>query len=139
MAQPYVGEIRMFAGNFAPVGWMICDGSLLAISDNDTLFTAIGTTYGGDGQTTFAIPDLQGRAPIHQGNGFTEGEKAGVEDVTLTINQIPVHTHSLLGTSSSASVAVQPQNAASSRGVMVTRAPAARSTGCFRSTGGSRT
>ena len=103
MAQPYVGEIRMFAGNFAPVGWMICDGSLLAIADNDTLFTAIGTTYGGDGQTTFAIPDLQGRAPIHQGNGFTEGEKAGVEDVTLTINQIPVHTHSLLGTSSSAS------------------------------------
>ena len=70
MAQPYVGEIRMFAGNFAPAGWMFCEGQLLPISENETLFNLIGTTYGGDGQKTFALPDLRGRIPIHQGNGF---------------------------------------------------------------------
>lgn len=93
MGQPYVGEIRMFAGNFAPVGWAFCNGALLAISDYSTLFNLIGTTYGGDGQTTFALPDLQGRLPVHMGNGFTVGQKAGVETVTLTASQIPVHTH----------------------------------------------
>ena len=71
MAQPYVGEIRMFAGNFAPAGWMFCDGQLLPISENETLFNLIGTTYGGDGQQTFALPDLRGRVPVHQGNGTT--------------------------------------------------------------------
>ena len=70
MAQPYVGEIRMFAGNFAPAGWMFCEGQLLPISENETLFNLIGTTYGGDGQSTFALPDLRGRIPVHQGNGF---------------------------------------------------------------------
>jgi microcystin-dependent protein len=98
MAQPYVGEIRMFAGNFAPAGWMFCEGQLLAISENETLFNLIGTTYGGDGQSTFALPDFQGRVPIHQGSGFTLADKAGVEEVTLTTNQIPVHTHALLAT-----------------------------------------
>ena len=93
MAQPYVGEIRMFAGNFAPVGWLFCEGQLLPISENDTLFTLIGTTYGGDGQETFALPDLRGRIPIHQGNGFILGETGGAEDVTLTVNQIPAHAH----------------------------------------------
>jgi microcystin-dependent protein len=96
MAQPYVGEIRMFAGNFAPAGWMFCEGQLLPISENETLFQLIGTTYGGDGQETFALPDLRGRIPIHQGNGFTLAETGGVEQVTLTVPQIPAHNHALL-------------------------------------------
>jgi microcystin-dependent protein len=98
MAQPYVGEIRMFAGNFAPAGWMFCEGQLLPISDNETLFNLIGTTYGGDGQSTFALPDLRGRLPIHQGNGFTLAETGGVEEVTLTVSQIPAHSHPFLAT-----------------------------------------
>ena len=100
MAQPYVGEIRMFAGNFAPAGWMFCEGQLLPISENETLFQLIGTTYGGDGQSTFALPDLRGRVPLHQGNGFTLAETGGVETVTLTVSQTPVHSHPLLATSS---------------------------------------
>lgn len=102
MAQPYVGEIRMFAGNFAPAGWMFCEGQILPISENDTLFQLIGTTYGGDGQETFALPDLQSRLPIHQGQGpglsqnYILAEAAGAEEVTLTTNQIPVHNHALL-------------------------------------------
>lgn len=97
MAQPYVGEIRMFAGNFAPAGWMFCEGQLLPISENETLFQLIGTTYGGDGQSTFALPDLRGRIPIHQGNGFILAETGGAEEITLTVNQIPAHSHPLLG------------------------------------------
>jgi microcystin-dependent protein len=98
MAQPYVGEIRIFAGNFAPVGWMFCEGQSLPISENETLFQLIGTTYGGDGEETFNLPDLQGRLPLHQGNGFVLGEQSGVEEVTLTNQQIPLHTHPLLAT-----------------------------------------
>ncbi len=97
MAQPYVGEIRMFAGNFAPAGWMFCEGQLLPISENETLFQLIGTTYGGDGQSTFALPDLRGRIPLHQGNGFILAETGGAEEITLTVNQIPAHSHPLLG------------------------------------------
>jgi len=96
MAQPYVGEIRMFAGNFAPAGWMFCEGQLLPISENETLFQLIGTTYGGDGESTFALPDLRGRIPIHQGNGFILAETGGAEEITLTINQIPAHSHPFL-------------------------------------------
>lgn len=101
MAQPYVGEIRMFAGNFAPAGWMFCEGQLLPISENETLFQLIGTTYGGDGQSTFRLPDLRSRVPIHQGTGpggstYIIGEMAGVERVTLTTQQIPSHSHPLL-------------------------------------------
>ncbi|HUK36462.1 MAG TPA: tail fiber protein [Vicinamibacterales bacterium] len=98
MAQPYVGEIRMFAGNFAPAGWMFCEGQLLPISEYETLFNLIGTTYGGDGQSTFALPDLRGRIPMHFGNGFTLAETGGAEEITLTISQIPAHSHPLLGT-----------------------------------------
>jgi microcystin-dependent protein len=98
MAQPYVGEVRMFAGNFAPAGWMFCEGQLLPISEYETLFNLIGTTYGGDGQSTFALPDLRGRLPIHQGNGFVLAETGGVEEVTLTVNQIPSHSHAFLAT-----------------------------------------
>ena len=85
MAQPYVGEIRIFAGNFAPAGWMFCEGQLLPISEFETLFNLIGTTYGGDGQSTFALPDMRGRIPVHMGNGFTLAETGGVETVTLTV------------------------------------------------------
>ena len=98
MAQPYIGEIRMFGGNFAPAGWMFCNGQLLAISENDTLFNLIGTTYGGDGQQTFALPNLQSRLPIHQGQGpglsnRVLSETGGTETVTLTVNHLPSHTH----------------------------------------------
>jgi microcystin-dependent protein len=98
MAQPYVGEIRMFGGNFAPAGWMFCEGQLLPISENETLFQLIGTTYGGDGQTTFALPDLRGRLPMHFGNGSILAETGGAEEVTLTTQQIPSHTHAFLAT-----------------------------------------
>ena len=85
MPQPMLGEIRLFAGSFAPEGWMFCDGSLLAIDENQPLFQLIGTTYGGDGQSTFALPDLRGRVPIHRGNGFNLAEPGGQEAVTLTV------------------------------------------------------
>ena len=93
MSNPYVGEIRMFGGNFAPAGWALCNGQLLPISENDVLFNLIGTTYGGDGQSTFALPNLQSRLPLHQGTGFVIGQAAGVESVTLTTQQIPAHNH----------------------------------------------
>jgi microcystin-dependent protein len=92
----------MFAGNFAPAGWMFCEGQLLPISENETLFQLIGTTYGGDGQSTFALPDLRGRIPIHQGNGFILAETGGAEEITLTVNQIPAHSHALLASSGTA-------------------------------------
>ena len=103
MAQPYVGEIRMFAGNFAPAGWMFCDGQLLPISENETLFQLIGTTYGGDGEETFALPNLQSRVPIHMGTGpdgtsYTLAEMAGTEQETLSVQQMPIHSHSMLAT-----------------------------------------
>ena len=98
---PYVGEIRMFGGNFAPAGWMFCDGTQLPISENDVLFTLIGTTYGGDGQETFNLPDLRGRVPLHQGtdpkgNNYTLGQNGGVESVTITTQQLPTHNHAFL-------------------------------------------
>jgi microcystin-dependent protein len=102
MAQPYVGEIRIFAGNFAPAGWMFCEGQLLPISENETLFQLIGTTYGGDGQETFALPDLRGRIPVHQGNGFILAEAGGAEEITLTAQQIPAHNHAMLATANTA-------------------------------------
>ena len=100
MAQPYVGEIRMFGGNFAPAGWAFCDGATLAISEYDTLFNLIGTTYGGDGVNTFDLPDLRGRLPVHQGQGqglsnYVIGQTGGTEAVTLTVQQIPAHTHAV--------------------------------------------
>jgi microcystin-dependent protein len=102
MGQPFIGEIRMFGGNFAPAGWMFCAGQLLPIAENDALFNLIGTTYGGDGQSTFALPDLRGRIPVHAGNGFTLSQSGGVETVTLTQSQMPTHTHGVLSTSTGA-------------------------------------
>lgn len=100
MSEPFVGEIRMFAGNFAPRGWALCDGQLLPVSQNDALFSLLGTIYGGDGRTTFAVPDMRGRLPVHYGSGpgLTPrpiGQRTGSETVTLTLNQIPSHTHTL--------------------------------------------
>ena len=98
MSEPFIGEIRLVGFNFAPVGWALCDGQLLSIAENDALFALIGTTYGGDGQSTFALPNFQSRIPIHQGTGssgttYTIGEMGGTETVTLIVNQIPTHTH----------------------------------------------
>lgn len=113
MSEPFVGEIRMFAGNFPPVGWAFCDGSVLSIAENDVLFTLIGTTYGGNGTTTFALPDLRGRVPVHQGTGPGQptrliGEAGGSEAVTLTQAQMPSHFHVLNATSTAATAAAGP-------------------------------
>ena len=102
MSEPFVGEIRMFAGNFAPRGWAFCDGQLLAVSQNDALFSLLGTIYGGDGRTTFGLPDLRGRIPIHAGTGpglspRRLGAKGGAETETLTVNQMPSHGHPAQG------------------------------------------
>lgn len=103
-ATPYVGQIMAFGGNYAPQGWALCDGSLLSIDQYQVLFTLIGTTYGGDGQTTFALPDLRGRAALHQGQGpglssYSLGQAGGAEAVTLTVGQLPPHSHPVLGNS----------------------------------------
>jgi len=105
MSEPFLGEIRMFGGNFAPVGWRLCDGSLLPIGDNEALFQLIGTTYGGDGENNFALPDLRGRAPMHYGQGsglssYQLAESTGTEAVTLTVNQVREHVHRLQGDNS---------------------------------------
>ena len=107
MAEPFLGEIKVFAGNFAPVGWAFCQGQLLSIAQNTALFSLLGTTYGGDGSQTFALPDLRGRAVIHQGQGpglsnYVEGEIAGAESVTLDQPQLPSHSHSMVGNTAGA-------------------------------------
>jgi|SRR5208283_260430 len=108
MSSPYIGEIRMFGGNFAIQGWAFCDGSLQSISQNTALFQLLGTTYGGDGQQTFALPDLRGRVPVHQGqsgglSNYVIGQQGGGETVTLTANQLPPHQHTAVGTVQGAS------------------------------------
>jgi microcystin-dependent protein len=132
----------MFAGNFAPAGWMFCEGQLIAISDNDTLFNLIGTTYGGDGQSTFALPDLRGRIPIHMGGGFQLAEIGGVEEVTLSTLQIPSHSHPVLASGNSGSVSA-PQNnlTAQNPAVQIYRAQAPNvnfNAQCVSPTGGSQ-
>ena len=98
MSEPFIGEVRLVGFNFNPVGWHLCDGSLLPISEFNTLYALIGTTYGGDGQNTFGLPDLRGRVPIHQGTGlglstYTIGQQGGATSVTLNVSQLPAHTH----------------------------------------------
>jgi microcystin-dependent protein len=114
MSEPFVGEIRMMGCNFAPAGWAFCDGSLQSIAQNDVLFALIGTTYGGDGQTTFGLPNLLGRAPVHQGTGsggtYVIGQLAGVENVTLSQNQMPIHTHAALAANGVAGSVNSPAN-----------------------------
>src|SRR5213075_2752865 len=119
MAQPYVGEIRILAGNFAPAGWMFCEGQLLPISECETLFQLIGTTYGGDGQSTFALPDLRCRLPLHFGNGFILAETGGAEEITLTVQQIPIHSHPVLA-SMNAGNATQPTGNVTAQNAAVT-------------------
>lgn len=121
MSEPFVGEIRMFAGNFAPRGWAFCDGQLLAVSQNDALFSLFGTIYGGDGRTTFGLPDLRGRVPIHQGSGpglaqRRLGANGGAEQVTLTAAQLPSHGHELRASTDSAG-STDPANNVTANGV----------------------
>lgn len=102
MSDPFLGEIKLFSFNYPPKGWALCDGQLLPINQNQALFSLLGTTYGGDGRVTFALPDLRGRVPLHFGNGFTQGERAGEENHTLILSEIPLHTHLAQGDSGSA-------------------------------------
>ena len=122
MSQPYVGEIRMFAGNFAPLGWAFCDGQLLSIAENEVLFQLIGTTYGGDGQNTYALPDLRGRVPVHQGNNGQSndviGQSGGVETVTLTAAQMPAHRHAMLASTTPAAATHGPSEVLGSSATM---------------------
>jgi len=104
MAEPYLSEIRIFSFNFAPKGWAFCNGQLLPINQNQALFALLGTTYGGNGQTTFALPNLRGRVPIHMGNGHTLGEAAGSTSVTVNIQQLPTHIHALQATNNNGAV-----------------------------------
>jgi microcystin-dependent protein len=142
MSTPYLGEIRMVGFSFAPLGWALCDGSVLPISGNDALYTLIGTTYGGDGQTTFALPDLRSRVPMHQGNGHVLGEKAGTETVTLTTNHLPAHNHlpqadSNTGNSSDPAGHVWAQSQASRQYAAGTAANAPMNAGIMGGIGGS--
>jgi microcystin-dependent protein len=127
-AQPYIGEIRLFGGVTPPAGWMMCEGQLLSIDEQNTLYNLIGTVYGGDGQSTFALPDLRGRAPIHMGSGFTLGDISGSEEVSMLESQIPSHTHTALGGSS-------PGNSDNPAG----RAPAKNAAGVTQYAGGADT
>ena len=146
MSEPFVGEVRMFAGNFAPRGWAFCDGQLLAVSQNDALFSLLGTIYGGDGRTTFGLPDLRGRVPIHAGSGpglspRRLGAKAGAENVTLTVNQLPSHTHAMQVTQASGNEQ-SPQGAVYARAqidmYIEEPAEAVMSTSAITNVGGSR-
>lgn len=127
MSQPFIGQVMLVGFNFPPVGWATCNGAVQSIAENSTLFNLIGTTYGGNGQTTYNLPDLQGRIPIHQGsNGVSNyviGQTGGVENVTITLNQFPNHTHSLLGSSSNASSDLPGNNALGSSVSAYTNAP----------------
>jgi len=147
MSEPFVGEIRMFAGNFAPRGWAFCDGQLLAVSQNDALFSLLGTVYGGDGRTTFGLPDLRGRIPVHvgQGPGLSErrlGSMGGAENVTLTVNQLPSHEHPMQASTEIANQS-SPQNNVSGQSpsidLYIESAPNADlSTNAIQATGGSQ-
>jgi microcystin-dependent protein len=118
VSDPSIGEIRIFCGNYAPQGWAYCDGSLMPISENDALFTLIGTTYGGDGEETFALPNLAGRVPVHRSSQFTMGELRGQETVTLTTAQMPMHNHAFLATTGLANQPTPGNNTVAQSGTM---------------------
>ncbi|GAA4419708.1 phage tail protein [Acidovorax lacteus] len=139
MAVPFLSEIRMVSFNFAPQGWAMCNGQLLPINQNQALFSLLGTTYGGDGRTNFALPDLRGRMPMHFGNGHVLGERSGSESVTLNISQIPTHTHTVSGTSAPGTVR-NPANAvhAGVRGGYASAATASMAETAVSAVGGSQ-
>jgi microcystin-dependent protein len=118
---PFIGEVRAVGFSFGPVGWNICQGQLISISDNQALFTLIGTTYGGNGQTTFGLPNLQSRIPVHQGNGYVMGQSGGTETVTITASTFPNHQHSLVASSSSTSPTNLPANNFMAAGLKIYR------------------
>ncbi|WP_230970524.1 phage tail protein [Nitrogeniibacter aestuarii] len=147
MSEPFIGEITMFGGNFAPRGWAFCDGQLLPIAQNTALFSILGTTYGGDGRTTFALPDLRGRTPMHPGHGpglssRRLGQKGGSEAVTLTANEIPSHSHAAncvtpAGNTNDAAGAVWADDAGVSSGTYSTATPnATMAAGAIGNAGG---
>lgn len=148
MSESFVGEIRLFGFNFPPMGWALCDGQLMSISQNDVLFSLLGTTFGGDGVQTFGLPDLRGRAAVHpDGNTIRQGEKSGSETVTLTVNQLPVHTHALNANSNAsnqvgAQANVLAKSVNPSRGSRSSYGPAqnltAMNQGCIGNAGGSQ-
>ncbi|MEZ4523296.1 MAG: tail fiber protein [Thermomicrobiales bacterium] len=110
MSEPFLAEVRIVGFNFAPRGWAFCDGQILPINQNQSLYSLLGTTYGGDGETTFALPDLRGRTPIHVGNGHQQGQKAGEETHTLSVNEMPQHTHPAMTSSAQPSSPVPEGN-----------------------------
>jgi microcystin-dependent protein len=147
MSSPFIGEIRMFGGNFAPAGWALCNGQQLSIADNSALYSLIGTTYGGDGVNTFKLPDLRGRAPLHQGQGpstsnYVIGQLGGVETVTLTGNQIPSHTHAPPACSSNNGTSDNPAgdywSASATKLYTQTAADSTMNAGAVAATGGSQ-
>lgn len=111
MSEPFLSEIKIVSFNFPPKGWALCNGQFLPINQNQALFALLGTTYGGNGQTTFALPNLRGRVPVHMGNGHTLGEAAGSTSVTVNIQQLPTHLHGLQGSSNSTGTTADPTNA----------------------------
>jgi len=137
LANPYIGEIRIFGGNFPPMGWAFCDGQLIAISEYDTLYNLIGTTYGGDGQNTFGIPDMRGRVVTHMGTSsgqtYVQGQMIGAETVTLTTNQIPQHTHPVLATTTTGSTGTP-----SSGAMLATGGPAGTTVTPYAAFGGNQ-
>ena len=108
MSQPFLAEINIISWNFAPQGWAFCNGQFLPINQNQALFSILGTTYGGNGQTTFALPDFRDRVPFHVGNGHTLGERAGEEAHTLTVNEMPQHLHQVTGSNANTGLVVTP-------------------------------
>jgi microcystin-dependent protein len=141
MSDPYVGEIRLFGGNYAPEDWHLCDGSLLSITQNEALFALIGTTYGGDGQNNFAVPDLRGRVPLHLSTALPLGAQTGSETVTLTQQQIPAHTHTANASdqsANSASPADHVWGASGTNPYQATAPNAAMSAGAVHATGGNQ-
>ncbi|MCW2672743.1 MAG: microcystin dependent protein [Frankiales bacterium] len=142
MAEPFLAEIRLMSFNFAPTGWALCDGQLLPINQNQALFSLLGTNYGGDGRLNFGLPDLRGRVPMHMGGGHNLGERAGEQAHTLTIAELPTHTH-VLGASSADGTATAPSNALLAKAAPANPyAPAANqvamSSAAVASTGGSQ-
>jgi microcystin-dependent protein len=138
MAEPFLGEIKIISWNFAPKGWAFCNGQLLQINQNQALFSILGTTYGGNGQTTFALPNLQGRSPIHVGNGFTLGEGSGETAHTLTLQELPAHSHILQGAATNGDTPI-PTTLANANNLYSTAAPNTTLTpGSIANTGGSQ-